>query len=294
MAPLGFVALWCLVVGFLLATAATAALNEKSAFDAAPVCSSAANLSDCRYVGTGKVVRVYYVKGAPYLDVSPDALLAHYSAGFAPVDAGTVTTWEIGTTEPVEIWKGRLVRVGGVKSGSNPDLFVAAYMLPVGLGVGALGVLLAATFVWRLLLFREVLRDRARKLGGADPNVQVLPLTPSMKTYLESLSAESPGWLNPNPRSDLKRGVFIRESGPFAVDLVDIKGFRTAVVVSVGGRALHSVVAESLEDIQSQVGKVDYLPSTGELLALWDDRGGLLAARLPGTASELAAQSAAR
>jgi hypothetical protein len=300
--PLGFVAAWTLIVGLLLTSAATAALSERSAYDAAPVCSSSADVSGCRYQGTGKVARVYYVQGSPYLDVRPDGLGGDYSAGFVPVDAGAVTAWGVGSTVPVEIWKGRLVRVGGVRSISNPDSFVAAYMLPAGLAVGGVGLLLVAIFAWRLLLYRKVLRRRNSKLGGADPSVQVLPLTPSMKAYLESLIRQNLGWVDvllfertpANAARDLERGVFLRESGPFAVDVASFKGFRTAVVVSVGRRSLKAAVAESLEEVSSQTGKVDYLPSTGELMALWDDHGNLLAARLPGSAPELMVQSAAR
>jgi hypothetical protein len=275
---LAFLAAWCVVVGVVLVSATSANLSLKSAFDSTVGCTSAANLSSCRYEGTGRVVRTYYLKGRWHADLKVDQVGAVYSADFAQVDSGTVTSWPLNTSLSVEVWNGRLVRVGGLRTQANPDALAQGYWLPVGFVVAGAGIVLAAVCAWQLVLFREVLRLRARKLAGEDPSVQVLPLTPTMRQFLGALDTRK-------AKADLERGVFLRESGQFDVGVMPLSGLGNyAAVVSVGGRSLRRVTSEFLEDIPSGRGKVDYLPTTGELVALWDASGHLLAER-PGTST---------
>jgi hypothetical protein len=275
---LAFLAAWCVAVGVVLVAGTSSNLSVKSAFDSAAGCTSAANLSSCRFEGTGRVLRTYYLKGSWHADLKVDQVDAVYSGDFAEVDSATVTSWPLNASLSVEVWNGRLVRVAGLRTRANPDAVAQGYWLPVGFVVAGAGIVLAAVCAWQLMLFRDVLRLRARKLAGEDPNVEVLPLTPTMKQFLGALGTRK-------AKADLEGGVFLRESGSFDVGVMPLSGLGNyAVVVSVGGRSLRRVTSDFLEDIPSGSGKVDYLPTTGELLALWNASGHLLAER-PGIAT---------
>jgi hypothetical protein len=284
---LAFFAAWCLVVGSVLIWTASALLGVKARFDAAPTCISATDLSGCRYHGTGRIERTYYLKGRWHVDMAVDGAGGGYSADFAPVDAGTVTSWPVNGPLLVELWNGQPVRVGGLRTESNPDAVAQPYEAPVGLVVAGLGAAIAAVCAWQLVLYREALRQRARKLAGDDPNVQVLPLTPAMKHHLGSLAGAG-------ARHDLERGIFLRELGPFDVHVMPALLRAAAVTVSVGGRSLRPVVSNTLAEVPAGTGAVDYLPATGEVMALRDASGNPVWARLATTAPAAAVQSAAR
>ena len=268
---LAFFAAWCVVVGFVLVSATSAELRLKSEYDSAPACSSAAAISGCRFEGKAPLLRIYYLNGRWRADVAIEDIRGSYSADFLSVDSSTVTTWPSNSVLPVELWKGQLVRVGGLRTVANPDAFAHPYLLVVGFVIVGVGVILAAVFAWQLVLFRATLRQRARKLAGEDPAVEVLPLTPAMREHLGRSRGAS---------RDLERGVFVRESGAFDVRKTPLKGFETAVIVSIGGRSLRPLISERAERIPSGTGKVDYFSATGELMALWDSSGNLLWARL--------------
>jgi hypothetical protein len=79
-------------------------------------------------------------------------------------------------------------------------------------------------------------------------------------------------------KRDLAGGVFVRATGPFYVQVNYTKA-GTFMVVTIGGRALTGVYAKPLESIESDIGTVDYLPVSGDLLEVNDESGQLLWSR---------------
>lgn len=314
------------------------AVSTASAYDLAPVCASAVDISSCRFQGPARIVRTWTNRqGDPSVDVTFAQLGGKLeSATLDKAFTSQWQAWQIESEVNAELWNGRLVVVDGVTTLSNPDSFPSPLVV-VTLISGAVTLPLVAVGVWWFRLSRHMARagqsQRATDAAAHPTVTHELPLTQEMIAFLktEAQSARHPGrtmlpilgaaalfpavfttvlaaqnrlsafpvviaigwvvflgvgglialavWVpKVLERRDLAGGVFVRATGPFYVNVNYTKA-GTFMVVTVGGKTLTGVYAKPLESIDSDIGTVDYLPVSGDLLAVQDESGQALWSR---------------
>ncbi len=167
----------------------------KSAYDSAPVCASAADISSCRFQGPARIVRTSTDKqGNPSVDVTFAQLggrqaSAHLDQAYTP----EWQTWQVESQVNAELWSGRLVLVADVKTLSNPDTFPVSALVTWTWIAGAGTLAMGALFAWLFVRYRRAASERKAKLAieAAEHPLatQRLPLTPEMTTFLQSEAA---------------------------------------------------------------------------------------------------------
>jgi len=159
--------------------------GEKAAYDSAQVCASAADISACRFEGSGLVVSTPTDKsGNPGVEVSFQDLggkifTAYFDAAHAPQQL-----WPVDTQVEAEVWHNLLIKVDGALTTTDPNALPIGNYRIAGAAFGAVGLLLAATFAWLFMLYRRELARRAQALTGGVPRIQVISLTPEMTNFL--------------------------------------------------------------------------------------------------------------
>lgn len=134
--------------------------SQTSAYDVAPICSSAAHISNCRYQGAAQVARQYMDNSDPAVDLTFPLLGGGtYPAVVTPTYTSQWQSWKQGSTVTAELWKGGITQVEGVKTRGNPDALPNLGLLPVFV-FGGVALICVALFVWLLWLNRGARRPR--------------------------------------------------------------------------------------------------------------------------------------
>ena len=335
----GILGVFGLVYTAALAFLAYQAVSTKSAYDSAPVCASATDISGCRFQGPAHIVRTWTDRqGDPAVEVTFDQLRGRLeSASLDKALTSQWQTWQVESQVNAELWNSRLVVVAGIKTFSNPDNNLASAIVNWTWISGAITLPLVAVGVWWFRLSRRIARarqgQRAAEATAHPTATRELPLTPEMTAFLNSeaavarhpvrtvlptlgaaavfpavftavLAAQNRlstlllaiviNWVlflgvgglialaiwasKVLEKRDLAGGVFVRATGPFYVQVNHTKA-GTFMVVTIGGKTLSGVYAKPLESIESDVGTVDYLPVSADLLAVQDESGQVLWSR---------------
>ena len=245
--------------------------SQTSAYDSAPVCASAADISGCRYQGPARIASKSTDSGGfPVARLSFPGLDGR--AFDAYLDKSYLSrwqSWETGSTLDAEVWHGYVSVIDGIKTSTNPDTLPNAGLAP-GVVFGSLALVLAGWSVFASVLYRRRAAALARATAATGPEVQ-MPLTPAMTAYLRKDSRE------------LVAGVFVRYRGAFSVVLYPNRYGDNNVAVVVNGRPLRATVAKPLESIApTETGTVDYLPLSRTLLEVRDASGNVLWSRFEG------------
>ena len=168
----------------------TTFLARSSAYDSAPICNSAADISHCRYQGPAHIVRMWTHKSNPAVDVAFDQLEGRMvSTDLDQAYTSQWQSWHIQDQVTAELWDGRLTVVAGLKTFDNPSTFPASnYALAEWIS-GAITLAFGGLFAWLLVLYRRAARVHQSLLSESAVNpavVQELPLTAAFTGYLQS------------------------------------------------------------------------------------------------------------
>jgi hypothetical protein len=168
--------------------------GRMSAYDAAKICTSALDVSGCRYQGPAHIVRIWTHSGNPAVDVAFDHLVGRVvSADLDSAFAAQWRTWEVNSVVNAELWDSRLVVVAGVRTDYNPDTFPAGNYVAAAFISGAVTLVLSALFVWWLVLYRRAARKRQAQVAidAAEHPLatQQRPLTSEMTGFLQKEAA---------------------------------------------------------------------------------------------------------
>jgi hypothetical protein len=181
----GFFALMSVLITTVMFGVGSMMASEKAAYDSAPACASAADISGCRYEGSGLVVSTPTDKSGKqgvevsFQDLGGKIYTAYFDAAHAPQQL-----WPVDSPVDAEVWHNLLIKVEGALTTEDPNaLPVGGYKI-AGVAFGAAGFLLAAAFAWLFVLYRRELARRAEALTGAVPGMQVIPLSPDITNYL--------------------------------------------------------------------------------------------------------------
>ena len=132
--------------------------SRTSAYDSAPLCSSAAHISGCRFQGPAQVVRQYLDNGDTAVDLTfPQLGDGTYPALVSPTYMAQWQTWKQGSTITAELWQGVITQVEGVRTRGNPDAPPNLGLLPVFV-FGGVALVCVALFLWLLWLNRKARR----------------------------------------------------------------------------------------------------------------------------------------
>jgi hypothetical protein len=125
--------------------------NDTSTYDRAPSCALGGAISNCRFEGQGRILRRWInSNGDLAVDLAFDQL--NGKVVIAYMDKTYMSQWQRwqqGSSINVELWKGNVTVVGGIRTGADPDLFPNAGALPV-LFFGAATLVLVAGLMWML------------------------------------------------------------------------------------------------------------------------------------------------
>src|SRR5690242_9653745 len=115
--------------------------SEKAAYDSAPVCASAADISACRYEGQGLVVSTPTDKnGKQGVEVSfQDLGGAIYTAYFDPAHTPQ-QLWPVDAQVDAEVWNKLLIKVDGALTTSDPNALPIGNYRIAGAAFGAAGL----------------------------------------------------------------------------------------------------------------------------------------------------------
>lgn len=159
-----------MVVGILMGAAVTATIgfidfqysNETSTYDRAPVCPSGAATANCRFEGQGHVVRKWVnSNGDLAVDLAFDQLNGKVVTAY--MDKTYMSQWQgwqQGSSLNIELWKGTVTMIAGIRTGADPDLFPNPGIFPV-IFFGVPTLALVAGLIWML----QVNRNAARRPG---------------------------------------------------------------------------------------------------------------------------------
>jgi hypothetical protein len=129
--------------------------SQVSAYDSAPLCSTTANISGCRFQDTAQVVRQYMDRSHPALDLTFSQLGAQtYSADVDTSYTAQWQAWKPGSTVTAELWHGVVTQVGGLKTTGNPDALPNLGLLPVFV-FGGVALVCAGLVLWLQWLNRR-------------------------------------------------------------------------------------------------------------------------------------------
>jgi len=157
-------------VGILMGAAVTATIgyidiqssNETSTYDRAPVCPPDTVTAACRFEGQGHVVRKWTnSNGDLAVDLVFDQLNGKAVTAF--MDKTYMLQWQgwqQGSSLNVELWKGTVTVIDGIRTGADPDLFPNAGILPV-IFFGVPTLILVAGLVWMLRVNSNAARRSA-------------------------------------------------------------------------------------------------------------------------------------
>jgi hypothetical protein len=159
-----------MAVGILMGAAVTATIgyidfqysNETSTYDRAPVCPSDAITANCRFEGQGRVVRKWTNSNG---DLAVDLVFVQLNgkAATAFMDKTYMSQWQRwqqGMSLNVELWKGTVTVIDGIRTGADPDLFPNAGIFPV-IFFGVPTLILVAGLMWMLQVNRNAARRPA-------------------------------------------------------------------------------------------------------------------------------------
>jgi len=245
--------------------------SQRSAYDSAPVCASAADIGSCRYQGPARIAsKSTGSGGSPIATVSFPGLDGRtFDAYLDKSHLATWQSWETGSTVDAEVWHGYVSVIDGIQTVTNPDTLPNAGLLPAFF-FGIPTLVLAGWSVFSAVLYRRRAAALASATAAIGPEER-LPLTPAMMANLRQGSRE------------LAEGVFTPYRGPFSVILYPSRIGDNNVAVVVNGRPLRVTVAKPLESIATtETGTVDYLPSSRTLLEVRDAEGRVLWSRFEG------------
>ena len=181
---MGFLAVIALAAAGALASVADLQTRERAAYDAAPVCSSAADVSSCRFDGQGRIVDTSTSQGKPSVDVQLDELGKLYNAQLDGAYTSKWQKWGVNQTVEAEVFHGSLVKVDGLQTTSNPDTFAISGYRAAAIVALALFVIFGIPFVWLAVLYRREMQYRRRVVAGEVPGLQPLPITAGTRAIL--------------------------------------------------------------------------------------------------------------
>jgi hypothetical protein len=196
--PFGQTMLWFFGVLGVLGLVFTAGLtyyavwqgSQKSAYDSAPICTSTAAISGCRFQGPARVVRTYNSKGTNAVDVAFDELNGRVDTGY--IDGAYTSewqSWQANSSLNAELWNGRLVQLADVKTEGNPDTYQVSGYTTAAWVSGAVSLALSALLLWWLPIHRRQAAERMARLAITSAEhplaTQQLPVTAEMTSYLE-------------------------------------------------------------------------------------------------------------
>ncbi len=181
---MGFLAVIALAAAGGVASFADLQTRERAAYDAAPVCSSASDVSSCRFDGQGRIVDTSTSQGKPSVDVQLDELGKLYNAQLDSAYTSRWQKWEVNQTVEAEVFDGSLVKVDGLQTTSNPDTFAISGYRAAAIVALALFVILGAPSVWLAILYRREMQYRRSVVAGEVPGLQPLPITAGTRAIL--------------------------------------------------------------------------------------------------------------
>lgn len=165
-------------------------VGRTNAYDSAPVCTSSADLSSCRFLGSARVVRTWMDKQHPAVDVAFDQLGGlKTTAEFDPNAPIEWQRWQPEDQLKVELWQGSVTVVEGVRTLSNPDALSAGNYVIAAWVTAPITLALAIAFTWWLVVYRRARRLRMAQRAAEDAAhpmaTEQLPLTPEMTSFLQ-------------------------------------------------------------------------------------------------------------
>ena len=127
--------------------------SRTAAYDAAPSCASASNISNCRFEGPATIVHKRTdSNGDPLVDLSFDQLGGKVVTAY-PENRYMAEWqgWQEGTAVSAELWQGVVTKVAGVPTRGNPDELPNGGLTPVVLfGIATLALLAGMVVLWTL------------------------------------------------------------------------------------------------------------------------------------------------
>jgi hypothetical protein len=127
--------------------------NRTAAYDAAPICASADNVSTCRFEGPATIVRKRTdSNGDPLVDLRFDQLGGELLTAY-PENRYQAEWqgWQEGTTVATELWQGVVTKVADVTTRGNPDELPKGGLIAVLVfGIATLALLAGMVVLWTL------------------------------------------------------------------------------------------------------------------------------------------------
>lgn len=178
----------CVLVG-VLGSGAIWSSGKQSTYLSAPVCASAADVSNCRFQGPARVVSTWQKSGL-WVEVAFDQLGGRrFDADVDPSARSTWQTWKPEDQVAAELWQGQVTVVGGLRTSRNPDSMTGLFFPAVWIVIAVMIPLLALMAWWTVAYRRaaRVLANREATMVAEHPiTTQRLPLTPDMVNALQS------------------------------------------------------------------------------------------------------------
>lgn len=164
-------------------------LGETSAYDSARVCTSTADLFNCRFEGQARIVRTWTDKSYRWVEVAFDQLGGRkVSTDLDPNSPLEWQRWQPEDEVNAELWQGYVTVINGVRTIPNPDINQGAGITVMAWIAGSTTLGLSGAFAWIWVMWRRWRRHLATRLAAQSDQhpvtIQQLPLTPDMSDFL--------------------------------------------------------------------------------------------------------------